>query len=590
MFFLILSLITGNLHAFNSITTFPPLSSSRRNSIKILMSSENDNYNEKYAKVFSDYLIRSHEDKLKAVKSIKKQKQKEIELLEAEIKEEVQKKILSYQIFISNYMADAHQAKYKAILRAEATVSEKYETKMLLNNRLNAKIISATPPATHDGKEDHKRNILASQQKQQPHRVCSSYFSTTKIELEETSLKNFVDFSFKDIKEKNKQSMSDDKNTLWKQSFIPMDTGIDKNAGTTSKQPDAEATTAEKKYTKENSLQVSSISMMLKAVSAETELVEISSNKDVSSCISKEPPPTMRNTAVGKGEKSKNNDEALQKISYSKQQEENSIFGTKSHVNNDNNQLNKINENAANQNTFNEINLEGKNSDLKKSEGIKASLSTDLTTTPSFATIDNLKKTSSKTASSSSEDHNLKLNAGKLSTEIPSPVASTIVFVSSMGTMNNEKEGKKKTNDLMDSVEFTTARGEIIASGVTASTLEEEEEPGGLKKHGGKGLYGAVKGNNIIQNNLAITESTLAQEEQDNNAITIINKTSDNAKNTVTSDLIDSQKVHTSLTEIAIAKDDDQRVSTAIFLVIFPTLVYFWNDIASFLNTLLTPD
>eukprot|EP00547_Thalassionema_nitzschioides_P002374 CAMPEP_0194198924 /NCGR_PEP_ID=MMETSP0156-20130528/129_1 /TAXON_ID=33649 /ORGANISM="Thalassionema nitzschioides, Strain L26-B" /LENGTH=305 /DNA_ID=CAMNT_0038923753 /DNA_START=30 /DNA_END=947 /DNA_ORIENTATION=+ len=113
---------------------------------------------EESAKALSDYMAKSHEEKLKAVKTVEKQKESEIQALKAEIEaiksngalsttekpassasgtigsvEELNKQLTVYKDFVAKYIIEAHDAKVKAVREAEAAIAAKYEAKLLLS-------------------------------------------------------------------------------------------------------------------------------------------------------------------------------------------------------------------------------------------------------------------------------------------------------------------------------------------------------------------------------------------------------------------------------------------------------------------------
>lgn len=113
---------------------------------------------EESAKALSDYMAKSHEEKLKAVKTVEKQKESEIQALKAEIDalksngalvaaekttpvptgtagsvEELNDQLTVYKDFMAKYIIEAHDAKVKAVREAEAAITAKYEAKLLLS-------------------------------------------------------------------------------------------------------------------------------------------------------------------------------------------------------------------------------------------------------------------------------------------------------------------------------------------------------------------------------------------------------------------------------------------------------------------------
>jgi len=397
-------------------------------------------------------------------------------------------------------------------------------------------------------KKDDDGKVISTQEKQSLE-ISSS--ATKNIKLEGTLLKNPEgenNESSKKIEEEKIPLLSEEKNIAGKQPFsnesIPlMDSSIEKNAAAAAKQP--YSGTIMKERVREDTLQVSSVS----TTTTQTKVIEINNNKDVSSSGKPEELLTSESSAATEERQSlKENDEAHQELVSSEQQQvENkpSIFETKSHA-------------------------EEKNSDSKKKEGVEPP-------SPDMTIVKTLKETVGKITSP--EDYNIKVTSmegqsSHTTSEIPS--AADIAIVSS--SINSNQEDKK--NKLTDSVEFTTTTGEIQASGITATTALEED--------------GVVNGTTAIQDIPTNTESVIAQEQQGNNKNTAI--TINGTNNNGTLDVMDKEKLDESTvssTELetvtdTVEEDDSRRISTGIFLVIFPTLVYFWSDITSFLNTIPT--
>lgn len=118
---------------------------------------------EESAKALSDYMAKSHENKLNAIKEVEDKKNAEIQELKKEIEllksqsassssssivpavegstEDLVSKLNAYQKFMSDYIVRAQEDKYKAVKEAEASVAQKYEAKMSL-------LLGATTPAT----------------------------------------------------------------------------------------------------------------------------------------------------------------------------------------------------------------------------------------------------------------------------------------------------------------------------------------------------------------------------------------------------------------------------------------------------------
>jgi len=92
------------------------------------------------SKSFSEYMIKSHESKINAIREAEAKKNEEIKSLKKELQElysssssveEMHSKIVEYQTFIAKYMVKAQEEKYKAVKNAEKAVSDKYEAKMI---------------------------------------------------------------------------------------------------------------------------------------------------------------------------------------------------------------------------------------------------------------------------------------------------------------------------------------------------------------------------------------------------------------------------------------------------------------------------
>mmetsp|Transcript_17599 Transcript_17599/g.26716 ORF Transcript_17599/g.26716 Transcript_17599/m.26716 type:complete len:302 (-) Transcript_17599:107-1012(-) len=123
---------------------------------------------EESAKALSDYMAKSHEEKLKAVKAVEKAKESEIMALKAEIEslkgngaaakagapvslptstagsvDELNNQLVAYKEFIAKYIIEAHDAKVQAVRDAEAAITAKFEAKLLLSA---GEEVSAPPP------------------------------------------------------------------------------------------------------------------------------------------------------------------------------------------------------------------------------------------------------------------------------------------------------------------------------------------------------------------------------------------------------------------------------------------------------------
>lgn len=133
-------------HAF-----IQPLNNNVRHPVSVHAIAQDDS-----AKLMTDYMAKSHEEKLKAIKDMELKKNAEIESLKEELKnsqasssltvaepaaaapapivegstEELSAKLLAYQNFMSKYIVKAQEDKYNAVKAAEAAVSKKYEDKL----------------------------------------------------------------------------------------------------------------------------------------------------------------------------------------------------------------------------------------------------------------------------------------------------------------------------------------------------------------------------------------------------------------------------------------------------------------------------
>ncbi|CAJ1953398.1 unnamed protein product [Cylindrotheca closterium] len=119
----------------------------------------------------TEYMVKAHEDKLKAVQQIETQKNEEIKALRAELsaaqqqasssssaitpaisghiadmsKEELVQKLVAYQQFMSKYIVEAQQNKAKAVLAAENAMKQKYEEKLVFLRGTNPAPMQAAP-------------------------------------------------------------------------------------------------------------------------------------------------------------------------------------------------------------------------------------------------------------------------------------------------------------------------------------------------------------------------------------------------------------------------------------------------------------
>lgn len=125
---------------------------------------------EESAKALSDYMAKSHESKLKAVKEVEDKKNAEIQELKKELEllkgqssssivpaaeegstEDLVSKLNAYQKFMADYIVRAQEDKLKAVKEAEASVAQKYEAKMgLLLGAAPASSSSVATTTTHN--------------------------------------------------------------------------------------------------------------------------------------------------------------------------------------------------------------------------------------------------------------------------------------------------------------------------------------------------------------------------------------------------------------------------------------------------------
>lgn len=113
------------------------------------------------AQAFQDYMTKSHDEKIRAVKVAEEKKNAEIQALQQQIAamnsgssitttstqpsastdKELAAKVEQYQKFISQYIVKAQEEKYKAVKAAEAAIEAKYQDK------LNAFMLNPAPPS-----------------------------------------------------------------------------------------------------------------------------------------------------------------------------------------------------------------------------------------------------------------------------------------------------------------------------------------------------------------------------------------------------------------------------------------------------------
>lgn len=105
---------------------------------------------EESAKALTEYMAKSHQEKLKALKTMEDQKNAEIKALKEKIEsggsgivqassaptpatgsvEEITKKLEAYQKFMANYIVKASEDKARAVKEAEIAVANKYKAKL----------------------------------------------------------------------------------------------------------------------------------------------------------------------------------------------------------------------------------------------------------------------------------------------------------------------------------------------------------------------------------------------------------------------------------------------------------------------------
>lgn len=117
------------------------------------------------AQAFQDYMTKSHDEKIRAVQVAEEKKNAEIQALQQQIAamnsggsittttqpsastdKELAAKVEQYQKFISQYVVNAQEEKYKAVKAAEAAIEAKYQEK------LNAFMLNPAPPSVETKK------------------------------------------------------------------------------------------------------------------------------------------------------------------------------------------------------------------------------------------------------------------------------------------------------------------------------------------------------------------------------------------------------------------------------------------------------
>lgn len=140
------------------------------------------------AKAFTDYMAKSHEEKLKALKDLEDKKNVEIETLKEEMAsmksgsgggelvqaqppapivdgsiEDLSSKLLAYQNFMAEYIVKAQEDKSRAVKEAEASVAKKYEDKLNALMLPEAATSASVTTKSEESKlyEDRNGNIAA---------------------------------------------------------------------------------------------------------------------------------------------------------------------------------------------------------------------------------------------------------------------------------------------------------------------------------------------------------------------------------------------------------------------------------------------
>jgi len=142
-------LLNNNNHCNTVIPT------TRQQLVTAIEASSSSDDSTNHAEAFTQYMAKSHEDKLRAVKAVEDKKNAEIEDLKRQIEEKksgttttttsssivpangsngsmevISAKLTAYQTFMSQYIVKAQDEKFNAIRAAEATISKKYEDKL----------------------------------------------------------------------------------------------------------------------------------------------------------------------------------------------------------------------------------------------------------------------------------------------------------------------------------------------------------------------------------------------------------------------------------------------------------------------------
>jgi len=123
------------------------------------------NSNAAAAKAMTEYMGRSHAEKLRALKALEIQKNAEIKELKEDIEQasELTKKLQAYQSFMSDYIVNAQMEKARAVKEAESAMTQKYEAKLKLQ-RLPVLVQESKSPssAARDDKTHTRVSLPAS--------------------------------------------------------------------------------------------------------------------------------------------------------------------------------------------------------------------------------------------------------------------------------------------------------------------------------------------------------------------------------------------------------------------------------------------
>uniref|UniRef100_A0A6S8U802 Uncharacterized protein n=1 Tax=Chaetoceros debilis TaxID=122233 RepID=A0A6S8U802_9STRA len=121
------------------------------------------NSNAAAAKAMTDYMGRSHAEKLRALKALEIQKNAEIKELKEDIEQasELTKKLQAYQSFMSDYIVNAQMEKARAVKEAESAMTQKYEAKLKLQ-RLPVPVLVQESKSPSSAARDDKTHTRVS--------------------------------------------------------------------------------------------------------------------------------------------------------------------------------------------------------------------------------------------------------------------------------------------------------------------------------------------------------------------------------------------------------------------------------------------